>query len=51
MPVRARKAGHETTDTALDKGRDDVRAIRSVLRGPAVGGRAGAGGTTTSTTA
>jgi hypothetical protein len=41
----------QTTDAALDKGRDHARAIGSVLRGPAVAGRAGAGGTTTSTTA
>jgi hypothetical protein len=45
------RAADKTTDFALDTGRDDVRAIRSVLRGPAVSGGAGTGGTTVSTTA
>jgi hypothetical protein len=44
------RAADQSSDGALVKGRDDVRAIRSVLRGPVVGGRAGAGETTSSTT-
>jgi hypothetical protein len=49
--LSAARAADTTTDTALDRGRDDVRAIRSVLRGPAVSGGAGAGATTSPTTA
>jgi hypothetical protein len=48
--LSAARAGDKTTDTAIEKGRGDVRAIRSVLRGPAVSGGAGAAGTTSSTT-
>lgn len=39
------RSSDQTTDGALDKGHDDVRAIRSILRGPV----AGAAGTTTTT--
>ena len=44
------RAADQTTDTALAKGRDDVRAIRSFLRDPLAGSRSGTSGATTSTT-